>query len=273
MATDDVELANRALSVLGLDLVVSAISENTNLNIFYSSDRDFVLAMHPWNFAIKRDRLTAAGILDCSSKVITFADADPDTIADDGSGLVTAGFETGDIASIVGSASNNTAYDVNSVVAGKLTLETAEEVTAEILTNDTDLKLFALNTAGKFKFAKPSDCLRVLKINEINVFNEPYTWVREGKFIIFGSKDTNDQIPIKYIKQVTDTTLYDTLFEECFVIKLLASLSMGDKENPDATKMWLKHLDYRFKQGTQRNAFESNRNTRRPDTSWQSAGR
>ena len=171
MGASDIAVANRAMAMIGQDLIISAMTENAKLNAVYTSERDTVLAMHPWNFALKRDRVTAAGILNCSSKIITFADNDPDTITDDGSGFVSAGFEGGDIANIAGSAQNEATYNVDSVVAGTLTLESSEEVTAEVLTNDADLKLYALTSDGRFKFAKPSDCLRVHKVNEVNIWN------------------------------------------------------------------------------------------------------
>jgi hypothetical protein len=205
--------------------------------------------------------------------VISFVDSDPDTITDDGNGFVDANFETGDIANIAGSATNESTYSVNTVAAGTLTLESHEEVTAEVLTNDTDLKLYALTADGRFKFPKPSDCLRVHKVNEVNIWNEPYPWAKEGKYILSETIDENDQLPIAYIKQITDPTLFDPLFEECFVVKLCAVMSMADKENADQALMWMKHFDFKFKQATQRNAYESRKRKRRRNTEWQRNGR
>lgn len=53
----NVEIANLALSRLGADLIL-AIDENTEngrkVNAIYEIVRDIMLAMHPWNFALKR---------------------------------------------------------------------------------------------------------------------------------------------------------------------------------------------------------------------------
>lgn len=272
MATTDVALVNRALALVGEALLEALLSENEKVNAIYSSERDTLLAMHPWTFALKRTRVTVAGLLDCSSKVITFADADPDTIADDGSEFVTKGFEDGDIVSIEGSGKNNSSYAVKTVAAGTLTLETHEEVTAEVLTNDTDLKLYALVADGRYKYPKPSDCLRVHKVNEINVLNEPTDWTKEGKYIVSDTIDSNDQLPIVYIKKITDPTLFDLMFEECLVVKLCGALSMAFKENVEQAKMWMKHFQYKFREATQRNAWEGNPDRTRKNSSWESAG-
>lgn len=274
MAATDLALANRVMVEIGGALLTASLSENPKLDALYEDERDMVLAMHPWNFALKRARVTAAGLLDCSAKTVSFVEnAGADTITDSGSEFVTKHFESGDIVSCEGSSNNNATYGAASVTAGTLTLETHETVTAEVLVNNTDLKLYALTANGRFKFPKPSDCLRVFKVQETTIFNEPYNWTKEGRFIVTDTIDENSQLRIVYIKQVTDPTLFDSLFEECFVAKLCAAMSMADKENMDQAKFWLKHFDYRFKQATQRNAFESNRDTSRAATGWQSAGR
>ncbi len=274
MGATDVVVVNRALAQIGQALLVSSIDENEKVKAIYEPERDILTAMHPWGFALKRTRVTAAGLLDCSGKVITFVvNSGADTITDDGSGFVTGNFEDGDIANIEGSGNNNNAHELASVAAGLLTLETHEDVTAEVLTNDADLKLYALSADGRYKFPKPSDCLAVYKVNEINVFNEPTTWTREGKFILSDNINEYDQLPIVYIKQITDPTLFSPLYEECLVVKLCGPLSMAFKENAEQAKMWNKHFDYKFKQATMRNAREGNPDKTRKNTSWQDAGR
>ncbi len=64
---------------------------------------------------------------------IAFADSDPDTITDSGSGFVTAGFESGMTITISGAAQsgNNSTFTIETVAAGTLTLDADDEVTAE----------------------------------------------------------------------------------------------------------------------------------------------
>lgn len=274
MAADDVAVVNRSFVQVGEELLVDALSENPKAEAIYAAERDALLAMHPWGFALKRTRLTAAGLLDCSSKVITFVvNTGADTITDDGNGFVTNNFETGDIAYVVDSGDNTGNWEIATVVAGTLTLESQFDVTAEALTNDADLKIYALNAKGQYKYALPSNCLSVYRVNEVSLYDQPTYWIREGKFIVSADRNQYDQLPIQYIKQVTDTTLFPDYFEECLVIRLNAAFAMAYKENAEQAKQWNKHFDYKFKQACVRNVRESNPDKTRRDTNWQSAGR
>ena len=65
---------------------------------------------------------------------IAFVDGDPDTITDSGSGFVTAGFVAGMpiIVSGAGESGNNTTFhNIATVAAGTITLQAADELTAE----------------------------------------------------------------------------------------------------------------------------------------------
>lgn len=64
---------------------------------------------------------------------IAFVDSDPDTITDSGNGFVTAGFEQGMTITVSGAATaaNNADFTIASVVAGTITLITADALTAE----------------------------------------------------------------------------------------------------------------------------------------------
>lgn len=60
-----------------------------------------------------------------------FVDSDPDTITDSDSGFVTAGFEAGHDVIVEGSESNDGEYAIDTVAAGVLTFDSAEELTTE----------------------------------------------------------------------------------------------------------------------------------------------
>ena len=66
-----------------------------------------------------------------TASTIAFVDSDPDTITDSDSGFVDAAFSDGIDVDVSGSDYNDGIYGVNSVAAGTLTLEAAEELTAE----------------------------------------------------------------------------------------------------------------------------------------------
>ncbi|MFZ2937657.1 MAG: hypothetical protein WA066_03010 [Candidatus Omnitrophota bacterium] len=155
----DISICNLALSEIG-ENQITAFSDKSNINLenIYKSVRDEVLLLHPWDFAIKRTRLTAKGLLDCSARTIAFVVSSLPTITDSGNGFLTAGFEAGDIVNVSGSGSNNTSYKIDSVAAGTLTLESFEIVIAETLVNDADLKLYAQPAyLWSFKYDKPSE--------------------------------------------------------------------------------------------------------------------
>lgn len=66
-----------------------------------------------------------------TAATIAFVDSDPDTITDSGSGFVTAEFQAGQSITVSGSASNDGTYTIASVVAGTITLESGDSLTAE----------------------------------------------------------------------------------------------------------------------------------------------
>ena len=236
MAIDsDVKIVNMALARLGdHQLIALKDEQRVNLQNVYDQIRDELLSGYPWPFALKRVRLTAAGILDCSAITITFADADPDTIADSGSAFLTSGFLDDDIVGVKGSGSNDADLKINTAVAATLTLETAEEVTAEVLTNDTDLKLYAKPAYNwNHKYAIPSDNMRVHSVEEnTNEETDDPTWEVEGDYIVTDAIDEDDQVRMRYVQQITDVTKFSTLFVTCLVLLIASRIAkpMGSDE-------------------------------------------
>jgi len=66
-----------------------------------------------------------------TSTTISFADTDPDTILDSDNNFVDAGFIDGMHIKITGSLYNDGVYEVNTVVAGTITLVSTEKLTTE----------------------------------------------------------------------------------------------------------------------------------------------
>lgn len=58
------------------------------------------------------------------------------------------------------------------------------------------------------RFEKPSDCLRVVAVSLTGDFDDDAKWMLEGDYILANA----DTIYIKYVKQVSDTTLFSSLF-------------------------------------------------------------
>lgn len=224
----DIDICNLALGKIGAAKISSmADKSDINLTNLYEQIRDEILQLNYWPFSTKRTRLSTAGILDCSSRTIGFNNINPDTITDSSSGFITAGFEAGDKVEIVGSNSNNTTYNIKSVTAGTITLEDYEEVVSETVISSADLKLYIkpAHIYG-YKYLKPADCIDVVSINEITINNQP-KWYIEGDYIVSDEIDSNDQITIQYIKQVTDVNKFSKLFVSCFVVRLAAEFAIS----------------------------------------------
>lgn len=268
MALTDIDIANMALTNKLGSAKVNALADRDDINLtnVYNQVRDEVLQLYPWQFALKRTRLTAKGLLNCSARTITFVNSNPDTIIDSGSGFVTAGFEAGDIVVVGGSSSNDGKYGIASVATGTLTLETYEEVTAEILVNDTDLKLYAKpSNIWNYKYSKPSDCLDIIAVEETTIYNQP-NWDVEGDYIVTDEISEDDQIAIEYIKHPTKFT---SPFVTCFTLKLAAELAIpitNDKTLKDSllTEFHRTFFDYAAKSAGRSHADEA-----RPETSWE----
>ena len=62
---------------------------------------------------------------------LAFVDSGPDTITDLGNGFLTAGFVSGQMIKVSGTASNNGIFTVATAVAGTLTLDAGDTLTAE----------------------------------------------------------------------------------------------------------------------------------------------
>lgn len=233
LITTEVELCNMALARVGHKKITALTDDNKaarQCNLHYSNERDNMMAAYPWPFAIKRDRLTAAGIINASAITITITGntaPTADTIVDSSSTFITSGFENGDRVTIVGSDSNNNTYDVDTVIAGTLTLDPQMAATSETLTNDTDLKLFAAPAFKyAYKYAVPTDILTPLSVNQLSSPSKLPTWEHEGAFIITNEKDANDQIDFYYTKRITDVALFSSDFVRVLYLKIASQLAI-----------------------------------------------
>jgi len=275
----EVDIANMALAELGEAKITSlAQKADISLETLLDQSRDKTLEMHEWGFATKRTRLVASGLLDLSSRTVTITGNDAGTedtiVLDATESFITAGFAQGDRVYITGSESNNGFWDISistAVAALTLTINEDEAMVTEVLTSDADLKLYVSSAYGyDFKYAKPSDHIRTLNINDdIDIeFNE------EGSYILTNEKDSHDEIDIKYIKQETDTTKFTPLFIEVMVLVLASKLAKPIKGDEASQTSLLVRARSALAQGIIANIGKNKRSDeQRSDTSWQSAGR
>lgn len=83
------------------------------------------------------------------------------------------------------------------------------------------------------QFAIPSDCLRVLRISLDGTFEDQVTWVREGDNILVNA----EEIYIKYIKQITDSTKFPNTFVHAVAAYLAVLFTVPLLRNDKMLKM------------------------------------
>lgn len=74
----------------------------------------------------------------------------------------------------------------------------------------------------EFKFALPTDCLRVLEMNRWEAGRRMGTWEIEGRYLMTDAETAW----IKYIQRIVDCNLFDALFVEALSTKLAAKICM-----------------------------------------------
>lgn len=103
-------------------------------------------------------------------------------------------------------------------------------------------------------FTLPSDCLRLLPNDHKENTAYQTDWKVEGRKIL-----TNDSAPlsIRYVYRVTDTTLYDPLFNEMLACKL--AMEMCEELTQSNSKRQLAIEEYRtaMREAKKTNAFEN----------------
>ena len=96
----------------------------------------------------------------------------------------------------------------------------------------TRVELAKLSTAPEFgfttQFQLPSDCLRVIDTNlskSIDVNDDTMDWAVEGRLLLCNSSS----IKIRYIKEVTDTSVFSPQFADALSYRIAAELAYGLK--------------------------------------------
>jgi len=233
MATDSVALCNEALLMLG-SKTITALADATDrarlCNQFYNLARQTVLRSHPWNFALKRSRLSTypAGTLTpgaLSGNGVTFTASSSVFIA-------------GDVGSLlVGEASGNTG------IARIVGYTSGTVVTADIETAFTSVAAIANRSwriapgwQWAYRYSKPSDYLRVWSAEGAGTALRWSWFLRqsmiegsdpikiEGQYLL---SDYGPTLDILYVADITDTTKWEPLFEQALATFLAHKLAYG----------------------------------------------
>ena len=202
MAQSDLNVSNLALGLIGAKKITT-LADTTKEALACTAHVDdckkALLRMHPWNFAVKRKNISA------SYTAIT-------SIADNGSGLyqitkATHGLSDGERVTIHEADSFSGA---NGTWILENTTTNTFDLKGSTYATDGGTDYGEYTTAPAFDYAYsialPSDCLRVLSVN--NDLVEDLYRIEGGRLLI----DDDEDVEIKYIKDVTDYATMDALF-------------------------------------------------------------
>lgn len=254
MAIDNLDIANGALERLGAK-PISALDEATGraklCNRWIHKVRRQALRAHPWNCALVRtllDTFPNATLTPgaASGTGVTFSASANVFVAgqDEACRIITGDNKTIRITSVV--APNQVLADIDGTLGGVAPLPTKQW-------------RIAPTWEWQFRYARPSDYLRVTKIETLNGMNtlgsSPFQWSwwsrgqrdnsavpvkAEGQFLL---SNAGPQMLMQYVKDLTDVTKFDPLLDEAIESLLAFRIAYGvtgslqtAKANHDAYK-------------------------------------
>lgn len=213
MAQSDINVSKLAVALIGSRETLTALADTSAQGVACNQHLDetkkALLRMHPWNFATKRKKIqpfqnfAVSNVTFVSSELIEVTHAA--TTFSQGQYVTLTGIE--------GATGANGTWEVANVPGGTTVRLTAIGVTTSTIlgtytASSTDYIRRSPAYGYPYLYAMPTDCLRVLEINESAASPE---WRIEGAFILA----TPDWLEIRYIYDVTDYATMDSLFYEC----------------------------------------------------------
>lgn len=259
MAQSALETANAALIKLG-NSTITALSdtskEATTANARIDVVKKALLRMHPWAFA--RNKIV--------SEVITLTVTAISNNAGNAQITITGASDHNFV------AGNYVYFTSTSAVSGisgpyaVLSDDSATQFTIDLTYASISGFVASQTTCWKsvafdwvYLLAAPTSCLRILKVTD-SVGNDVDYSVEAG-----GIATSSDTVYVKYIKDVTDYTLMDTLFYECLSTYLAWDICLQLSQSSEIRdQLWkdFKHLlaQARFVNATEdsQQAFEAN---------------
>lgn len=224
MATNDYEIVNLALVRLGANTITSLSDGSRNAKaatVIYATVRDEILRSFDWGFAKRRawlDEKTPNKVV-----ITDITGANPGVVTYTHVGVLDP--ENGDkveIAGIVGMTGlNGNQYVVDNVDATAETFELMDTDTSAMTAYTSDgtaERVVPPSGDWTYCYDKPSDCLAVRDIN-----NDPdilFEVTEDG--ILCDEKD----IQITYTRQVTDVSLFDSIFTSAFAARMSGELAI-----------------------------------------------
>lgn len=236
MATDNIEIANKALTSIGHE-TITAFSSSGNkasrwFNTFYEPTKKALMREYQWNFCtakavLTRDTInTITGITQANPAVVTTSAAH--------------GRSNGDVIyidGVVGMIDDST-NPITQINGRTYTVANATGTTFELSGIDTSSGYSAYSSAGSvygyiakeytYRFAVPSDNLRILRING----SYPDEYRVEGGYIYTDEGD----VWVEYIFDEGTETNFDPMFDDVFAARLAAEISFYLTDNSTLTE-------------------------------------
>ena len=271
MATDNIEICNKALRSIGAAILSSGMVDITSTTpvtkedkfcaLFYADTRDKVLSRYDWNFARKRYHYESS---DMEETVSGATQANPVVVTVTNHTYVVG--DTVTFADVGGMTElNGNTYIISAVVA--LTTITLQDESGTAL----DGSAYTAYTSGgtvrrkplnnyEYYFDLPSDFL----IDRTEENNNQFEI--EGGLLITDQEEIN----ITYTAQITDTTKFPIHFEDVLVAALAEKMALGlsqsshviNKAREDAATAYVNGVFIDAKQGLRKqNKKTSNKGT------------
>jgi hypothetical protein len=110
-----------------------------------------------------------------------------------------------------------------------------------------------------YAYRLPSDCLKLVQLNGVDVGSIPGKYSLEGRHIL----SNDDEAKIQYVSYDEDSTIYDALFVEAFVILLSSNLATVVRQDEGLAASKLQEFEAilseaRSKDGNERRKFPYN---------------
>ncbi len=240
----EIDLVNQALdriSAGNISLTSQSDVKGVAANLHYTRIRDSLLRSYEWNFARKRATLSIINKITLETKPEPSAWVVGDVITGVESGT------TGTIVTVLSEIEYEVAYMTGDFTDGEVIASaTVYGLTyngAPLYYEDEDELLVWYDSSGEsqvacnagypiveasapdfewaYQYLLPSDYLRLIKVYEDDGTDDPeMRYHPEGNRILTNYTELN----IRYVSKVTDTTLFDPLFYELFVLKLALAL-------------------------------------------------
>lgn len=222
VAFSDLNVSNLALRLIGAKTITSLADTTTkeaiSCNALVDDCKKAILRMHPWNFAIKRKKLSPYADIAVSN--VTFVSANLIEVTH-----ATASYAVGQyvtLTGIEGAIQANGTWEIQAVpgtTTTRLTVSTIDEAAdlSAYTASDTDYIRRSPAFGYSYLYTLPSDCLRPLSVNDDDT-PDAYR-VEAGQLL-----HDDDEVLFRYIYDVTDYTTMDALFYQCLAHYLAYTL-------------------------------------------------